>query len=272
MLRTRIIPVLLLQNSGLVKGSQFKNHKYVGDPINAVRIFNEKQVDELMFLDISATRERRGPNFDLISDITSEAFMPFAYGGGITSLDQIERLFAIGVEKVVVNSAAHHSPELIRAASQVAGSQAIVVSMDVKETLFGGYEVYVENGMRRTHMSPVDYAIRMQELGAGELVVCSISREGTGKGYDLKLISMVAREVEIPVVALGGARNLADMSAALKETAVSALAAGDMFVFRGKHKAVLITYPSYVELKAAQATRSVDLEASFSPGDASVAS
>jgi len=250
MLRTRAIPVLLLRNAGLVKGVQFKKHKYVGDPINAVRIFNEKEVDELVFLDISATAAKRGPNYDLIADIASEAFMPFGYGGGITTVEQIEKLFSLGVEKAVINSAAFHKPELIRHASRLAGAQAIVVSMDVKETMFSGYEVYVENGSRRTHENPVDYARKMQDLGAGELIVCVINREGTGKGYDLKLLSAVASAVDIPVVALGGAGNLQDLANAVKKTTISAVAAGDLFTFHGKHKAVLITYPEYAVLES----------------------
>ncbi len=250
MLRTRAIPVLLLRNAGLVKGVQFRAHKYVGDPINAVKIFNEKEVDELVFLDISATPAKRGPNFDLIADIASEAFMPFGYGGGITDVAQIERLFSLGVEKVVINSAAFHDPDLVRDASRLAGAQAVVVSMDVKEAMLGGYEVHVENGTRRTREKPVDYARRMQDIGAGELIVCAIHREGTGKGYDLKLLDQVSRAVDIPVVALGGAGKLQDLADAVSKTAVSAVAAGDLFVFHGKHKAVLITYPKYSELQA----------------------
>jgi len=249
LLRTRVIPVLLLRNSGLVKGKQFKNHKYVGDPINAVKIFNEKEVDELVFLDISATSNKREPNFDLIADIASEAFMPFGYGGGITSVKQIEKLFSLGVEKAIINSIAFHNPQLIRDASQLAGSQSIVVSIDVKKTLLGGYEVFVENGQVRTKQSPIDYAKKMQDLGAGELVVCTIDREGTAKGYDLKLLEMISDAVDIPVVSLGGAGKLQDFSDAVNQTSVSAVAAGDMFVFHGKHKAVLITYPNYSELE-----------------------
>ena len=248
-LRIRAIPVLLLRNAGLVKGVQFKSHKYVGDPINAVKIFNEKEVDELVFLDISATPGKRDPNYELIADIASEAFMPFGYGGGITSVAQIERLFNLGVEKAIINSAAFTNPDLVRNASQLAGSQSVVVSIDVKESLFGGYEVYVENGTKRTKTNPVDYAKKMQDLGAGELVVCAIGREGTGKGYDLKLLNAISSAVEIPVVGLGGAGQLQHLADAANQTQVSGLAAGDLFVFHGKHKAVLITYPKYAELE-----------------------
>ena len=249
MLRVRVIPTLLLKNGGLVKGQRFKKHKYVGDPINAVKIFNEKEVDELVFLDISATPNKREPNFDLIADIASEAFMPFAYGGGITSIKQIEKLFSLGVEKVIINSGAFHNPQLVCDASQLAGSQSIVVSMDVKKTLLGGYEVFVENGRVRTKQTPVEYAKKMQNLGAGELIVNAIDREGTAKGYNIELLEKVTSSVDIPVVALGGAGKLQDFSDAVNQTHISAVAAGDLFIFHGKHKAVLITYPEYSELE-----------------------
>jgi len=250
MLRTRVIPVLLLKEGGLVKGRQFKNHRYIGDPINAIKIFNEKEVDELVFLDISATKENREPDYELIADIASESFMPFGYGGGITAVDQIEKLFSLGVEKVIINSSAFQNPQLITAAAKVSGSQSIVVSMDVKKSLFGGYDIYVQNGQVNTKQDPITYAKRMQDLGAGELIICSIDREGSAKGYDLKLLEMVASAVDIPVIALGGAGQLQDFAYVVKQTPVSAVAAGDMFVFHGKHHAVLITYPKYSELEA----------------------
>ena len=249
MLRTRVIPVLLLENDGLVKGRQFKNHKYVGDPINAVKIFNEKEVDELVFLDISATRKECSPSYELIADIASEAFMPFGYGGGITEVGQIEKLFSLGVEKAIINSSAFYKPELIKDAVRVSGSQSIVVSIDVKKSLLGGYEVYVHNGQVKTKQNPVDYALQMYDLGVGELIVCNIGKEGTATGYDIKLLDMVSNAVGIPVIGLGGAGCLQDLADAKNQTAVSGLAAGDMFVFHGKHRAVLITYPKYSELE-----------------------
>lgn len=249
MLRTRVIPVLLLQDGGLVKGQQFKNHKYVGDPINAVKIFNEKEVDELVFLDISATRVSREPDYDLIADIASEAFMPFGYGGGIQAVAQIERLFSIGVEKAIINTTAFLDPMMLKEAVKVAGSQSIVVSMDVRKSLFGGYEVCIQNGKTKTKLDPVTYAKKMQDYGVGELIVSSIEREGTGKGYDLKLLDMVTNVVDIPVIGLGGAGSLQDLADAKNRTEVSGLAAGDLFVFHGKHRAVLITYPNYAELE-----------------------
>lgn len=250
MIRIRIIPTLLLKNAGLVKGVNFENFQYIGDPINAVKIFNEKGADELVFLDISASPSRLGPNFELIQDIASEAFMPFAYGGGITAINQIEKLFRIGVEKIIINSAAHSNPELIRNASSIAGSQSIVVSIDVRKSIFGSYEVYTKNGSFRTRENPIDYARRMEDLGAGELIVCSINQEGTGKGYDIKLINDVSRSVSIPVVASGGAAEVRDFAQAVNVGMASAVAAGSMFVFHGKRRGVLITYPRYDDLEA----------------------
>jgi imidazole glycerol-phosphate synthase subunit HisF len=249
MLRTRVIPVLLLKERGLVKGQQFKNHKYVGDPLNAVKIFNEKEVDELVFLDISATNENRGPDFDLLADIASEAFMPFAYGGGVKTVKQIERLFSIGVEKVIINTGAFLDVKFVKESVKVAGSQSVVVSMDVKKSLLGSYEVYVNNGKINTKLNSATYAKQMQDLGVGELIVSSIDREGTGKGYDIKLLQMVSNAVGIPVIGLGGAGCMQDLADAKNQTNVSGLAAGDLFIFHGKHKAVLITYPKYSELE-----------------------
>ena len=248
MLNTRIIPSLLLHNAGLVKGAQFKNHKYVGDPINAVKIFNEKEVDELVFLDIDATTQCREPNDELIKDIASEAFMPFSYGGGIKTTKQIEKLLWLGCEKVIINSESFYNPCLISEASSITGVSSIVVCIDVKKSLFSKYEVYVNNGTVNTKESPVDYAKKMEELGAGELIICSINNEGTGKGFDLQLIKEVTTSVTIPVIAAGGAGSLQDLYNAVKIGDASAVSVGDMFVFHGKHKAVLITYPEYSEL------------------------
>lgn len=247
MLKTRVIPVLLLQNRGLVKGVQFKNHKYVGDPINAVRIFNEKEVDELVFLDISVGIEKKDINYDLIEDIASEAFMPFAYGGGINNIDQVKKLFRIGVEKVIINSAAFLDDGFIREAVQIVGSQSIVVSVDVKKSFLGKYEVFIKNGRVRTGYNPLEYVLKMQDLGVGEIILNSIDKEGTGTGFDLGLTEKICSHLDIPVIASGGAKSLVDLKSAVKSGA-SAVAAGSMFVFHGKHKAVLITYPKYNEL------------------------
>jgi cyclase len=249
MLKTRVIPVLLLRGSGLVKGVKFKDHKYVGDPINAVKIFNDKEVDELVFLDIEATEKNTGPNFDLLEDIATEAFIPFAYGGGVTTRDQAARLFKLGVEKVIINSAAFENPKLISELSSEFGAQSIVVCIDVKKSFWGKHEVFVRNGKVKTKQTLIEYARHMQKLGAGELIISSIDRDGTRSGYDMDLLKTITDQVNIPVVALGGAASLDDFKLAVTQANVSAVAAGDMFVFNGKHKAVLITYPAYKKLE-----------------------
>lgn len=248
MKRVRVIPVLLIQKGGLVKSACFKDHKYVGDPINAVRIFNEKEVDELVLLDISATSEKRAPNLPQIIEIASEAFMPVAYGGGISSIDQVEQLIKGGVEKVVLNSAAFTNPELISRAAAYVGSQSVVVSVDVKKNIWGKRKVFVQNGNKNTNMDPVEYAKRAEQLGAGELILMSIDKDGTFTGYDLDLIKTVSNAVSIPVVAIGGAASLDDFVQAIHSGA-SAVAAGSQFVFQRPHRAVLISYPSQAELR-----------------------
>lgn len=249
MIRTRIIPILLLMNGGLVKGTNFKNHKYVGDPINAVKIFNEKKVDELFFFDLSAGRENQNIQFDLISDIAGEAFMPLGYGGGIKNINQIEKLFKIGIEKISINTAAYFDQTFLKDAVKVVGSQSIVISIDVKKSLFGKYEVYVNNGKKNTKLDPITYAQKMQDCGVGELILCSIDREGTNEGYDLKLLEIVSNAVDIPVIGFGGASSLLNMLEAKNKSSVSGLAAGNLFVYYGKHKAVLLTYPTDDEVK-----------------------
>ena len=249
-MRIRVIPSLLLRNGGLVKTVRFEAPRYLGDPINAVRIFNQKEVDELMFLDIGATTAVRGPNFDLIQDIASEAFMPFAYGGGIRTVEDVRKVVGLGVEKVLLNAAAVERPELITEASALAGSQSVIVSIDVKKGLLGRYEVVTHNATRKTGLNPVEWAQQAQACGAGEIVVNSVDRDGTMKGYDLVLLRRIADAVSVPVVASGGAGSLDDFAAAVREGGASAVAAGSLFVFHGKHRAVLITYPEYSSLEA----------------------
>lgn len=249
MLRFRVIPILLMQDSGLVKGVKFKNHKYVGDPINAVKIFNDKEVDELVFLDIEATKKKLDPNYSLISDIATEAFIPFAYGGGINNVQQAAKLFKLGVEKIVINTAAYENMQLIKDLAKEYGSSAVMVAVDFKKNFWGSYEGYVRSGTKKVTENIFDYIKKIEDHGAGELVVSSIDRDGTGKGYDLDFLSEVSKCVNIPVVALGGASGLDDFKKAILQAKVSAVAAGDYFVFKGKHKAVLITYPNYNELE-----------------------
>jgi len=249
MLGIRVIPCLLLKNRGLVKTVKFKDPIYLGDPINIVKIFNEKEVDEIVLLDITATSEQRGPNLKVLSEIASEAFMPMGYGGGIRTLDDAAALFNLGFEKIVINSCAVENPHFVEVASSRFGSQSVVVSIDVKKSLFGKYEVYTHAGSRRTRFEPADFARRVQSMGAGELILNSIDQDGTMSGYDLDLITRVASCVKIPVVACGGAGKLTDFADAVNQGGASAVAAGSMFVFQGKHRAVLITYPPAEALK-----------------------
>jgi imidazole glycerol-phosphate synthase subunit HisF len=245
--RVRVIPVLLIENEGLVKTVKFRNPTYVGDPVNAVKIFNEKEIDEIVILDINATREKRPPNFKFIRQIAGEAFIPVAYGGGISSIEQIEQLFYLGVEKVIFNFEAFKNPNLISEVARLVGSQSVVVSIDVKKNLFGQNGVYVLNGKEKINSSPEQYAKHMQEIGVGEVFLNSIDRDGTYKGYDLALIRRVSSVLSIPLIACGGASCIDDFQLAIKNGA-SAVAAGSMFVFQRPHNAVLITYPNHDDL------------------------
>ena len=246
----RVIPCLLLRGNGLVKTKQFKDPKYIGDPINAIKIFNDKEVDELVLLDIMASAEDRGPSFDTIQEVASECFMPLAYGGGIRNVEDMRRILKLGVEKVVVNTVAWREPEVVKAASREFGAQAVVASIDVHRKLLGGYEVMVDRATRGTRVNPVDYARRMEDLGVGEIFLNAVDRDGTMKGYDLELLRKVTAAVSVPVVACGGAGKIADFHAALQDGGASAVAAGALFVFHGPHRAVLITYPSQAEFAA----------------------
>jgi len=248
MLRTRVIPCLLLKGNGFYKTTKFKKPVYLGDPINILKIFNEKEVDEIIVLDIGATSLQKEINMSLLSDFASECFMPLGYGGGIRNLRQMKDLFNLGFEKIAVNTAAHENPELVTEAANNFGSQSVVVSIDVKKTLWGGYEVMINAGSKKTGRTPVEYAREMEARGAGEILVNAIDRDGTMEGYDLKLIKLVTEAVKIPVIACGGAGRVQDFGAAVKEGGASAAAAGAMFVFQGPHRAVLINFPSPGEL------------------------
>jgi cyclase len=244
----RVIPVLLLKDLGLVKTIQFQNPRYVGDPINAVKIFNAKEVNEIVFLDIQATRNHV-INFDMIKKISQECLTPLTYGGGVTSLDDIAKLFKIGIEKVAINTVALANPRLVTEASNVYGSQSVIASIDVKQ-VNGRYDVCVSNGQIPTGVDPISYAKKMEALGAGEILLNSIDRDGTMSGYDIPLIRGVSDAVKIPVIACGGAGTLQDMQTAYRAGKASAVAAGSIFVFFGRKKAVLITYPDRDELEA----------------------
>ncbi|MBK6795206.1 MAG: imidazole glycerol phosphate synthase subunit HisF [Anaerolineales bacterium] len=249
MIKPRVIPALLLKGQGLVKTVKFKEPKYLGDPINIVRIFNDKEVDELVLLDITATPEKRGPQFDLLKNIASEAFIPLAYGGGIRSMDDVKKLLSIGIEKLIMNTSAVETPSLVREVADHAGSQAAVVSMDVKKGLLGKYEVLAHCGQKKTGLDPVKHAVEMERMGVGEILINSIDRDGTMQGYDLELVRKVADAVSVPVVACGGAGNLTHVSEVIKQGHASAAAAGSIFVFQGPLRGVLISYPTPKELK-----------------------
>jgi len=248
MRRVRVIPVLLLHKGGLVKSVKFKNYTYVGDPINAVKIFNEKEIDEIVVLDIDATAMGRGPDFEKITEIAGEAFIPLAYGGGITTIDEVKQLFYLGVEKIILNHSAIHNQSLVTEAASLAGSQSVVVSIDVKKNLFGKYKVVTKNSNGNTGLDPVAFAKQMQAAGAGEIFLNSVDRDGTYGGYDLDLIKSISAVLDIPLVVCGGASGMEDFVKAVQQGA-SAVAAGSMFVFQRAHRAVLISYPSQSELK-----------------------
>lgn len=250
MISTRVIPCLLLKESGLVKTEKFKKPKYLGDPINIVKIFNDKEVDELIFLDINSSKYNKQINYEMISKIASECFMPLSYGGGIKNIDEIRNLLKIGVEKVAINSSTVNYPDLINEASKIFGSSTIIASIDVKKNFFGKYEVWINGGSLNTKINPVDHAKKMEQLGAGEILINSIDRDGTMNGYDIKLVKIISDSVNIPVIACGGAGNIQHLKEAVDIGNASAVAAGSMFVFQGPHKAVLISYPTQEELKS----------------------
>jgi cyclase len=242
MLLKRFIPCLLLRNSGLVKTESFNKSIYLGDPINAIKIFNDKNADELIFLDIDASKEKRGPNFLLLKDLASECFMPLAYGGGISSLQQIEQLIHIGIEKVVINNGALKNNNLISDAVKYFGSSTIVGAIDVKRNLFGKYRVFDHVSKRTISETPTDLAIKYVEDGVGEIFLNNVDLDGTMTGYDLQLIKDVSTSIQVSLIASGGASSKENMMQAI-ESGASASAAGAFFVFQGPHKAVLINYP-----------------------------
>lgn len=249
MLRARIIPALLLKGTGLVKTIRFKDPVYVGDPINAVRLFNDLEADELILLDIMASRERREPNFEQLQEIVSEAFMPICYGGGITKVEHAERLFHIGLEKVGLTTGAVESPALVDELARAFGSQSIVVGLDVRRDWRGRPQMYTRGGSSRAGMDALTFVHEMVERGAGEILLNLIDRDGTRDGYDLGLIADLSKAANVPLVACGGAGSLADLRDAIAAGA-SAAAAGSLFVFKGPHRAVLINYPSEQEADA----------------------
>lgn len=247
MLRPRIIPSLLIQDNGLVKTVNFKNPKYVGDPINAVRIFNEKEVDELAIFDIDATAKGLEPNYSLIERIANQSRMPLCYGGGVKTVEQAQKIFGLGIEKIALSSAVLQNPQLITQIAERVGSQSVIVVLDVKKKLFGGYEVYTHNGKKATGIDPFKFVEEAQKLGAGEIVINSIDQDGVMKGYDMALINKVREKISLPLTVLGGAGTLNDVKQVIDKHGIIGVAAGSLFVFKGVYKAVLINYPTFEE-------------------------
>jgi imidazole glycerol-phosphate synthase subunit HisF len=248
MKRARVIPVLLLKNRGLYKSVKFKNETYVGDPVNAVKIFNEKLCDELIFVDISASKQKKQVDYKFIEEIASECFMPFSYGGGINELQQVERLLTLGIEKIIVNTALFTKPAFITEAAKRFGSSTIVGSVDVKMSLSNQYHVYSHSGEDTRRIELMPFLKKIEEAGAGELMITSVDNDGMMNGYDLRLAEMISGQLTIPVAFCGGARDINDIKVLLKTTQVSAAVAGSFFVFQGRHRGVLISYPSPEEI------------------------
>jgi cyclase len=248
MLYPRIIPCLLVQNKGLVKTVKFADPKYVGDPINAVKIFNEKQVDELMVVDINATAEKREPDYKMIENLAAECRMPLCYGGGIKTVDQAQKIFSLGVEKIAISSAALANPAIITQMAQRVGNQSVIVVLDVKKKLFGSrYEIYTHNATKNTGKDPVEFSKQCESLGAGEIIINSIDHDGVMKGYDHNIIDNIREAISLPITVLGGAGSLEDIGELIKKHGIIGASAGSLFVFKGKYKAVLINYPNQVE-------------------------
>jgi cyclase len=247
MLRPRIIPSLLFHDKGLVKTVNFKTPKYVGDPINAVRIFNEKMVDELAFFDIDATVLNHEPDYKLIEKLANQSRMPLCYGGGVKSVEQAQKIFSLGVEKIALSSAVIQTPNLVTQIANRVGSQSVIVVLDIKKKLLGGYEIYTHNGKKPTGINPIKFVKDLEKLGAGEIIINSIDQDGVMKGYDLNLIDKIAESVSIPLTVLGGAGSLSDIEKVIDKHGVIGVAAGSLFVFKGPYKAVLINYPTKIE-------------------------
>ena len=249
MINTRVIPCLLLKDKRLVKSIRFKDYIYLGDPINAVKIFSEKEVHELVFFDIMASKEDRTISLDVVRNIADECYMPFSVGGGIKKVEDIRLLLNNGAEKVVINTSAIENPSLIEESAEIFGSQSIVVCIDVKKKLFGSCEVLKKGGTELTGLDPVQHALNIEKLGAGEIIVNSIDRDGTMKGYDIEIIRSISDAVNIPVIACGGAGKIEDLRDAVYKGHASAVAAGSLFVFYGPRKAVLINFPIKQDIK-----------------------
>jgi cyclase len=244
MLKPRVIPCLLVHNKGLVKTVKFKDSKYVGDPLNAVKIFNEKEADELVVLDIDATVEGREPDYKMIENLAAECRMPLCYGGGVKTVEQAQKILNLGVEKIALSSAIVNNTELVKNIAKEVGSQSVVAIIDVKKKTFGGYSVFTHNGTKKCSVKLGDYIKDLQENGVGEIVINSIDNDGSLQGYDFKLIEGIKPLIKTPLTILGGAKDLNNIQEAIETFGVIGCAAGSIFVFKGKYKAVLINYPN----------------------------
>lgn len=248
MLYPRIIPCLLVHNKGLIKTVKFKDPKYVGDPINAVKIFNEKEVDEIMVVDIDASRENHEPDYKMIENLAAECRMPLCYGGGIKTAEQAQRIFSLGVEKIAISSIAIENPTLISKIAERVGNQSVIIVLDVKKKSFSSkYEIWTHNATNNTGKDPVEFAKQCEALGAGEIIINSIEHDGVMKGYDLNIIDKIRESISLPMTVLGGAGTLDDIAGLIKKYGIIGVAAGSLFVFKGKYKAVLINYPNRIE-------------------------
>lgn len=247
MLRSRITPCLLVHKKGLVKTVQFRDPKYVGDPINAVKIFNEKEVDELIVLDIDATVEGRGPDFDLIKNLAIECRMPFCYGGGVTTVEEAKKIIKLGAEKVAISSAAVNDFDILEKIGKAVGIQSVVVVLDIRKRLLGGYEIFINNGKKATGIKVKDFIQKLNQVGVGEIVINSIEHDGKMNGYDTQLIDLARQATDIPLTVLGGAGSYEEIKSIISRYKPIGVSAGSLFVFKGKYKAVLISYPNKQE-------------------------
>jgi len=246
MLRSRITPCLLVHKKGLVKTVSFKDPKYVGDPINAVKIFNEKEVDELLVLDIDASVEGREPDFQLIKNLAVECRMPFCYGGGVKTVEQAKKIIGLGAEKVAISSAALENPQILKKIGDAVGIQSVVVILDIKKKkLFGGYEIVYANGKKTSNKKLIDFVRELQNIGIGELAINSVDEDGKMQGFDFKLFDIIRKETDMPMTILGGAGSLEHIEEAISRYKTIGVSAGSLFVFKGKYKAVLINYPDF---------------------------
>ena len=249
MLQTRVIPCLLLKGDSLVKTVNFKNPSYIGDPVNTARIFNELEVDELALLDISATKNNKSPDFEILKELANECFMPLAYGGGINNFEDAKKIFKIGIEKIIINSATFTNPSFISKLADYFGNQAVVASIDIKKNFFGNYQLFSNSGKKKQKLNPIAWAQQLEILGAGEILLTAIHREGTWNGFDIDIIEKISNAVSIPVIAHGGAASINDIGKAVKIGGASAVSLGSMVVYQNKGMGVLVNFPDSQKLK-----------------------